>query len=105
MCIEIHLINSIESIVSKTSERIFDISDEYEIVPETSAQSCVAILAEHVIKKLLSSKKITYRPPLVTAMASLHMNNRELSHESSVQSGTCQSLFSPENPVFYNLGF
>ena len=65
----------------------------------------LAILAEHVIKKLLSSKKITYRPPLVTARASLHMNNQELSHESSLQSGTCQSLFSPENPVFYNFGF
>ena len=105
MCIEIHLINSIESIVSKTSERIFDIQDEYEIVPETSSQSCEAILAEHVIKKLSSSKIFTYRPPLVTARASLHMNNQELSHESSLQSWICQSLFSPENPVFYNLGF
>ena len=105
MCIEIHLINSVESIVSNTSERIFDIPDEYEIVLETSAQSCVAILAEHVIKKLSSSKNFSYHPPLVTARASLHMNNQELSHESSLQSGTCQSLFPPENPVFYNLGF
>ena len=78
MCIDIHLINSIESIVSKTSERIFDIPDEYEIVPETSAQSCEAILAEHLIKKLSLSKNLTYRPPLVTARASLHKKQSEI---------------------------
>ena len=70
-----------------------------------SVPSVPPVPSEHVTKKLSSSKKFTYRPPLVTAMASLHMNNQELSHESSLQSGTCQSLCSPENRVFYNFGF
>ena len=38
MCIHFHSINSIESTVLKTRKRVFHIPDEYEIVPENSAQ-------------------------------------------------------------------
>ena len=48
MCLQFHLINSIESTVPKTRKRVFHILDEYEIVFENSAQSCAAILAEHL---------------------------------------------------------
>ena len=46
MCIHFHPINSIESAVLKTRKRVFHIPDEYEIVPENSALSCAALLAE-----------------------------------------------------------
>ena len=48
MCIQLHPINSIESTVPKTRKKVFHIRDEYEIVFENSAQSCAAILAEHL---------------------------------------------------------
>ena len=48
MCLQFHPINSIESTVPKTRKRVFHILDEYEIVFENSAQSCAAILAEHL---------------------------------------------------------
>ena len=49
MCIHFHPINSIESAVLKTRKRVFHIPDEYEIVPENSAQSWAAILVQHSI--------------------------------------------------------
>ena len=48
MCLQFHLINLIESTVPKTRKKVFHIRDEYEIVFENSAQSCEAILAEHL---------------------------------------------------------
>ena len=38
MCIQFNRINSIKSTVPKTRKRVFHIPDEYEIVPENSAQ-------------------------------------------------------------------
>ena len=49
MCLQFHPINSIERTVPKTRKRVFHIPGEYEIVFENSAQSCAAILAEHLV--------------------------------------------------------
>ena len=40
MCLQFHLINSIESTVPKTRKRVFHIPDEYQIASENSAESC-----------------------------------------------------------------
>ena len=48
MCIQFHPISSIKSTVLKTGKRVFNIPDKYEIAAENSAQSCAAILAEHI---------------------------------------------------------